>query len=112
MKEFVLLFRANWDGMPKVSAEEAQARTQKWVDWIEGIAAKGKLASGGNRLHNHGKLVKAGKVTDGPFIEAKESVGGYSIIKANSYEEAVELAKTCPVLAGGGIVEVREIHPM
>jgi hypothetical protein len=112
MKDFLFLYRANWDGMPKVSAEEMQARTQKWVDWIEGIAAKGKLTSGGHRLHNHGKMVKTNHITDGPFVESKESVGGYSIIKANTYDEAVELARGCPILAGGGTVEVREIYPM
>lgn len=113
MKEFLLLFRADWQGMPKPSPEEASARTQMWTDWVNQLQAKNNLVATGQRLHVHGKVVKPkGVVTDGPFIESKESVGGYTIIKAASYEEAAELSKTCPILAGGGNVEVREIWPM
>jgi hypothetical protein len=60
-----------------------------------------------------GKTVKPNKViTDGPFVEAKEMVGGYLIVKANSLDEAVEMAKTCPNLVYGGNVEVRSVMPI
>jgi hypothetical protein len=60
-----------------------------------------------------GKVVKAGNVvTDGPFTEIKECIMGYSIVKADSIEEATELAKDCPILTFGGNVEIREIRVM
>ncbi len=95
------------------SPEEMQAMTKRWMDWIGGIAAQNKLANRGNRLFPSGKVVKPGNIiTDGPYSEIKESIGGYSIVKANSLEEAAELAKGCPGLSVGGTVEVREINQM
>jgi hypothetical protein len=113
MKEFLLVFRADIKAISQVSPDEMQARTQKWMDWIGGIAARGNLVNKGNRLTHDGKVVKSGDlVTDGPYSEIKESVLGYSLIKADNYEEAVELAKGCPILAGNGSVEVRQISPL
>jgi hypothetical protein len=113
MKDFLLVFRADSAGMPKSSPEEMQANMKRWMDWIGGIAAQNKLTDRGNRLVPEGKVLKAGNViTDGPYTEIKESIGGYSIIKAASLEEAVELSKGCPILAVGGNVEVREIGIM
>ena len=113
MKEFLLIFRNDFNNLPKGSPEEMQAMTKKWMDWIGGIAAQNKLADRGNRLGSSGKVVKPNNViTDGPYSEIKESVGGYSIIKADSYEDAVDIAKGCPVLTMGGNVEVREIDQL
>ncbi len=113
MKEFLLIFRNDFDALPNFSQEEAQANTKKWMDWIGGIAAQNKLSNRGNRLTSSGKVIKSNNsVMDGPYIEIKESVGGYSIIKADSYDEAVEIAKGCPVLKMGGNVEVREIDKL
>ena len=110
MKEFLLIFRNDLKASPSFSPEEMQATTKKWMDWIGGIAAQNKLSERGNRLASSGKVVKAHNViTDGPYSEIKESVGGYSIIRTDSYEDAVEIAKGCPVLAVGGNVEIREI---
>ncbi|HXS57479.1 MAG TPA: YciI family protein [Hanamia sp.] len=112
MKDFLFVFRDN--GMPSnVSPDEMQAMTKRWMDWIGGIAAQNKLGDRGNRLFPSGKVVKPGNIiTDGPYSEIKESIGGYSIVKANSLEEATELAKGCPGLTTGGSVEVREIREM
>jgi hypothetical protein len=113
MKEFLLLFRTDFSAMPKASPEEMQANTQRWMDWIGGIAAQNKLGDRGNRLAPEGKVLKAGNViTDGPYAEIKESLAGYSVVKAASIEEATELAKGCPILAVGGNVEIREISVM
>ena len=113
MKEFVLIFRNNFKSFPEFSPEEMQANTKKWMDWIGGIAAQNKLSNRGNRLSNTGKVLRANNiVTDGPYAEIKESIGGYSIIKVESYDEAVEIAKGCPVLNLGGNVEVREIDQL
>jgi hypothetical protein len=114
MRDFLLVYRNDFKFMPQPSPEEMQALTKKWMDWIGGIAAQNKLTDRGNRLlPNQGKVVKANNVvTDGPYVEIKESIGGYSIIKASTLDEAVELAKGCPVIGLGGNVEVREIHTL
>lgn len=95
------------------SPEEMQATMKKWMDWIGGIAAQNKLVDRGNRLGSAGRVVKSDNVvTDGPYTEIKELIGGYTIIKAESMEEAAEMSKGCPILAVGGNVEVREIDQM
>jgi len=113
MKDFLLVYRTDentMNALPKRSPEEMQASTKRWMDWIGGIAAQNKLTDRGNRLVPSGKVVKAGNViADGPYTEIKESLVGYSIVKAVSIEEATELAKGCPILQIGGNVEVREI---
>lgn len=113
MKEFLLVFRTNYNTLPKASPEEMQAMTKKWMDWMGGIAAQNKLANRGNRLESGGKVLKTNNVvTDGPYTEIKESIGGYSIIKVDSYEEAIEIAKGCPILTLNGNVEIREISKL
>jgi hypothetical protein len=113
MKDFLFVFRTDPDKIPKRSPEEMQANTKRWMDWIGGIAAQGKLTDRGNRLAPSGKVVKTNNViADGPYTEIKETIGGYSIIKAESIEAATNLAKGCPVFAIGGNVEVREISAL
>ncbi|MBC9909559.1 YciI family protein [Chitinophaga varians] len=110
MKNFLFLYRADFSLAAQRSPEEMQANTKKWMDWIGGIAAQNKLADRGNRLEQTGMVIRPNNVvTDGPFTEIKETLGGYTVIQANSLEEAAELAKGCPVLAVGGNVEIREI---
>ena len=113
MTDFLFVFRNDYKSMPQSSPEEMQAIMKQWMDWIGGIAAQNKLANGGNRLGSQGRVVKKGGViTDGPYTEIKELIGGYIIVKANSFDEAAELAKGCPILAEGGNVEVRDIVSM
>ena len=113
MKDFLLVFRADYQAAPTGSPEEMQAMMKKWMDWIGGIAAQNKLTDRGNRLAGGGKVLRPNNVvTDGPYMETKELIGGYTIIKADSLEEAVQLSKDCPIMAVGGSVEVREINPM
>lgn len=95
------------------SPEQLQAMMKSWHDWMGSLAAQNKLASSGNRLSSDGRVVKPGKViTDGPYVEIKEAIGGYIIVKANSIDEAAELAKDCPVLMVQGNVEVRTVVGM
>jgi hypothetical protein len=113
MKEFLLLFRADFTNLPQRSPEEAQAATKRWIDWIQNLAAQDALVDKGNRLTNSGKVVKRNHVVvNGPYTEIKESLGGYTLIKAQSYEAAVELVKDCPILLSGGNIEIREISPL
>lgn len=114
MKEFLMIFRNDNTSGSKPTAEQMQAMMKQWQDWMGGIAAQNKLASSGNRLSSeYSKVVKPNNViTNGPYVEMKEAVGGYIIVKAASVDEAAELAKGCPILKVGGNVEVRTIVPM
>ena len=111
MDEFVLFFRMDIitkDAQP--SPEQLQVYMKQYHDWVGGIAAQNKFV-GGKGLSTEGKVLKAHKViTDGPFAEIKESIAGYIIIRAKDFNEAVSLAKACPMLNGeGNSVEVRKI---
>lgn len=78
------------------------------------LKEQGKLL-GAQPLTPEGKVVRGSKkvVSDGPFMEGKEMVGGYLACKADSLEEAVEISKGCPILEfDNGIVEVREIKEL
>ncbi len=110
MKDFLFLFRG---GTAPTSPEEGQKRMQRWVTWIETLTKAGKFKSG-FPLETGGKVVSGPSklVTDGPFPEAKEVVGGYLIVTANDLAGAVEISKGCPIFGEGGAVEVRAIMPM
>ena len=84
---------------------------QKWMNWFKELTATGNVKDGGQPLEPEGKVVKdkGSTVTDGPFAEAKDLVGGYTLIEAPNLDRAAELAKGCPVLERGGAVEVRPI---
>lgn len=111
MKDFMLIFRQPSYDYSNTSQEEMQALGKKWADWAGGIAAQGKLASNGSRLSMEGKVLKAGGVvTDGPFVEIREMLGSFIIVKADSLEDATTLAHGCPALEAGGSVEIRPIY--
>ncbi|TYP91792.1 hypothetical protein BC792_11839 [Sphingobacterium allocomposti] len=111
MKEFMLLFRLPQQaGEDTVSEEGMKALSKKWENWVGGIAAQGKVVSAGPRLEPVGKVLKnGGVVTDGPFVEVREMLGGFLRIKAASLDEATTLAHGCPAIDQGGTVEVRPI---
>jgi hypothetical protein len=111
MKEFILVFRHE-DGHKVASPEQLQVWMKQTMDWLGGIAAQNKFDGQGNGLAFEDSKVVWPKnvITNGPFGEIKETIGGYVIIKADSVEEAVEFAKGCPVLQGeGNSVEVRRL---
>lgn len=111
MSEFVFLYRSKGrSGSP----EEMQRELARWTAWFRGLEAQGCLKAIGHPLERSGKLVNGRQktVSDGPFAEAKDAIGGYSIIVAADLTEASEIAKGCPVLDVDGIVEVRPICTM
>ncbi len=110
MNEFMLIFRHE-DGHKVASPEQIQVWMKQTMDWIGGIAAQNKFVGGNGLPFDGAKVVHHNNVvTDGPFGEIKETIGGYVIVKAGSVDEAVEFAKGCPVLQGeGNTVEVRKI---
>lgn len=110
MKDFLMLFHSEPNPNLQPTPEEIQAEVKKWQDWMGGIAAQGKLKSPGEALGFEGKTMHSdGSVTDGPYVEVKEMVGGFVICSAETIEDAMKLAEGCPVLEVGGKVEVRDI---
>lgn len=114
MKDFLLVFRRDVkEDIEQMSPEQMQAWMKLWMDWLGGLGAQNKLTSPGNRLASNGQVLRGNNVvTNGPYVEIKEALGGYSIIKAETIEEATELAKGCPILTVGGSVEIRPIEGM
>ena len=111
MSEFTYLYRGS---DTSASAEQRQQHLQKWVAWFKELGAKGHLKELGHPLEIAGMVVKGSQkvVTDGPYAEAKDVVGGYSLIEAKDLAQAVEISKGCPILEVGGSVEVRPVMQM
>ncbi|HLW90493.1 MAG TPA: YciI family protein [Roseiarcus sp.] len=111
MSEFTFLFRGRDFSM---SPEQRQKHTEKWVAWFKELGAKGHIKDMGRPLEAAGKVVKGASrnVHDGPYAEAKDLVGGYTLIEAASLNEAVELSKACPIFEVGGAVEVRPVQAL
>lgn len=109
MEKFMLIFRQNPEALQSAAPEEIQANLGRWITWLNDLGQQGKLA-GGEQLTPNAKVVTNKLiVTDGPFTEAKEIVGGYVIINTTDIDEALAIAKTCPNLEFEGSVEVRQI---
>lgn len=110
MNEYALIMR-HQDGTKVASPEQMQAWMKQTMDWIGGIAAQNKFVSGTGLPFDEAKVVNHNKVvTNGPFGDIKETIGGFIIVRAESADEAAEFAKGCPVLQGeGNTVEVRKI---
>jgi hypothetical protein len=112
MEKFMFLFRGGDTHVHNAKdSKEVKEYIQSWITWQQGLGQKGILA-GGEPLQTTGKQVngKNKVVADGPFMEAKEMVGGYLIIIAKDIDEAVEIAKGCPIFKEHGKVEVRPIQ--
>ena len=113
MDEYALIMRHE-DGTKIASPEQMEIWMKQTMDWIGGIAAQNKFVGGTGLPFDDAKVVKTTNakkiVTNGPFGEIKETIGGFITVRADSIDEAVEFAKGCPVLQGeGNTVEVRKI---
>ena len=110
MDEYILIFR-HQDGKKVASPEQMQIWMKQTMDWIGGIAAQNKFTSGTGLPFDDARVVwPHNVVTNGPFGDIKETIGGFIIVKAESVEEAVSFAKGSPILHGeGNSVEVRKI---
>jgi hypothetical protein len=110
--EYLLLFRGTrW--YKGLSPTEIQKVMSRWRAWFNGLEAEGKMKSG-LPLLNEGKIVSGANgrsVIDGPFAESKEAIGGYFLITAQSFDEAIAIAKQCPGLEYGAVVEIRPVAP-
>ncbi len=111
MGEFTFLYRG---GNMAASPDERQRQMEKWMAWFKDMGAKGLVKDPGHPLEGAGKVVR-GKpiaVNDGPYAEAKDIVGGYTLVEASDLAHAAEVAKGCPILEVGGSVEVRPVMKM
>ena len=110
MKEFMLIFLGSDYVTLNMSPEQMQERMGRWFAWNtkmreEGVVVSGDaLTNGGKRIHGENRTV-----TDGPFVESKEIIGGFYIVKAKDYERAIVIAQGYPDYDLGGTVEVREV---
>jgi hypothetical protein len=116
MSQFVYLYRmadaARQEAMG--TPERAQQSMQRWIAWMKELDREGHLKDRGQPLERTGKVVRGQQkaVTDGPYPEAKDVVGGFTLVEARDIDQAVELSRGCPILEGGGSVEVRPVMKM
>ena len=108
MQKYMLILTDNLENFESMTPEDYQKEIELHGKWIEEL---GDRYHSGEALEEDTKIIKGKElmVTDGPFIESKELVGGFYILMAESLEEATELAKGCPTLRLGGTVEVRPV---
>jgi hypothetical protein len=114
MEKFMYLFRGGENHAHNANdSKAAQENMQAWMDWMGKLQQKGVLVVG-EALQPTGKQVTGTKktITDGPFVEAKEMVGGLLIVNAKDIHDAVEISKGCPIFNENGKVEVRPIQKM
>jgi hypothetical protein len=110
MSEFIYLYRQG----ERLSPEQMQQQMGRWMAWMKHLESKGALKNPGQPLERSGKLVSGAKrvVTDGLFTEAKDVIGGFSVVEAKDIDHAVELTAGCPIFQVGGGVEVRPLLKM
>jgi hypothetical protein len=111
MTEFTFLYRGT---SRATSPDEKQKVYAKWAAWFENLKQRGALVNIGHPLEKEGSVIAGTSkvISDGPFAEAKDVIGGYSIVSASSLAEATELGKGCPILEHGGSIEIRPIMLM
>jgi hypothetical protein len=107
MAKFLFVYRSEIGTRESLTPDEMQKIHQKWQAWIAEGFEKGWMLDPGNGLKTEGRVVNSKVVTDGPFVETKDVVGGYGIVQADNIDAAAEFAKGCPILLRGGTVEVR-----
>ncbi len=115
MPEYMLLLHESTTGFADLSAEDIEKVIGEYVAWSNRVGEMGKMVGGSKLRDEGGKMLTMNdgglRVTDGPFAEAKEVIGGYFTILADDYTEATEIAGTCPHLTYGGRIELREVEP-
>ena len=111
MSEFLYLYRG---GERETSPEKMQQSMQKWMTWLKDLSARGHIKDQGQPLERSGKTVRGRNktITDGPFAETKDVIGGFTLVEARDIDHAVELSKGCPIFDADGAVEVRPVAKM
>lgn len=115
MPKFMLLLHETPSDFKDITPEEMQAMIERYRSWSQGLAQAGKMAGGAKLKEEGGRHLRSSggrvEVTDGPYAEAQEVMGGYFTVEATDYDEAAEIASGCPHMEYGWI-EVREVDPM
>jgi len=114
MEKFMLIFRGGENHAYNADdSNAAMENMQAWMKWMGDLQQKGTLVAA-DPLQPTGKLVSGNSklVTDGPYSEGKEVVGGYLIVNAKDIDDAVEISKGCPIFSENGKVEVRPVQKM
>ena len=112
VSEFLLLLHEPTDGFSDYSPEDMQAVVEKYTAWAQGLGQQGKIIESRKLKDDGGRLVRRGEngmTLDGPFSETKEVIGGFFLIKARDYGEALQICANCPHLEYGTI-QLREIE--
>jgi hypothetical protein len=116
MPKYMLLLHDNPKAFANVSPEAMQKVVEKYIAWGKKLREAGVMRAGDKLTDEPGRVMrrKDGQVhvTDGPYSESKELLGGYYMIEADTYDKAVELARDCPQLEFGGTIEVRQVDVM
>src|SRR6266404_3137480 len=103
MAKFLFIYRESMERRAKPSPEEMQALQAAWYTWMQKFSSA--IVPGGDGLKHTGRIVKAGLVTDGPYVEAKEIIVSFGVIQADDYDAALAIARACP---RGHTIEIRE----
>jgi hypothetical protein len=104
MAKFLFIYRESTESRARPSPEEMQVLGAAWRTWMQKFSSA--ILPGGDGLKRSGRVVKAGLVTDGPFVEAKEVIASFGVIQADNYDAAVAIARACPP---GHAIEIREL---
>jgi hypothetical protein len=104
MAKFLFIYRESTESKAKPSPEEMQALQTGWYAWMQKFNSA--IVPGGDGLKHSGRVLKAGIVTDGPYVEAKEIVVSFGLIEADNYDAAVAIARECPP---GHTIEIRQL---
>ena len=103
MAKFLFIYRES-ESRARPSPEEMQALAAAWHTWMQKHSAA--MLPGGDGLKRTGRVLKAGLVTDGPYVEAKEIIASFGVIQADDYDAALAIARACPP---GHTIEIREM---
>jgi hypothetical protein len=105
MAKFLFIYRESTESRAKPSPEEMQALRAAWGTWMQKFSSA-MLPGAGDGLKHTGRVLKAGLVTDGPYVETKEIIVSFGVIQADNYDAAVAIARACPP---GHTIEIREL---
>jgi hypothetical protein len=116
MAKYMLLLHDDPSSFATMSPEQIQKVIEKYMTWGSRLRQAGVLSANNKLTDEPGKVMRAKggsvRVTDGPYSETKEILGGYYVVEADSYDRAMDLARDCPHLEYGGTIEVREVDNM
>jgi hypothetical protein len=116
MPDFLLLLNRPAGAPPALSPAQIAAVTKDYVGWTERMRAEGRVKAGEKLTSDAGRVMRSNGqrvlVTDGPFAESKELLGGFYVIAARDYDEAYRVAESCPHLKYGGSIELRQIDAL